>query len=363
MSIAASELVHSSVVAEPVAIPVRAPKARDSTIDVLRGLAIIGVVYVHGSWLLVNGTTPLIPSDWFRYDVGSFIAIAAYLTCCSTSARSLGYWPAVGKRLSRLWLPFVVWSLLYFACFADWRILTPTKVLTRHFLGYGWAGQYYFLVLFQLAFLQPLFKYLRMPVRSVIAIYVASAVGLALLHCRIPGSGFALALAERPVIYWAPFVALGIWLARNREVFEQRFARVPNSVIAVVCLLVSCAPLIQDHFFPHDRVTETLIHLRSSNLLGSTAFFLGAWLLARRGAFGRLEWILEILGRYVLGIFCLNPLAILVIGWAAATSGVVHAIPYWLGPWMSLVSVPLALLLSLGGAIAVEALGGRRLVK
>lgn len=363
MTAAASELVHSSVVTQSTAVAAPVEKTRDSAIDVLRGLAIIGVVYVHGCWLLSNGTAPFIPSDWFRYDVGAFVAIAAYLAARSTSVQSLGYWPAVGKRLARLWMPFLVWSLLYFACNVDWRILTPTKLLTRHFLGYGWSGQYYFLILFQLAFFQTFFHRMRVSVRAVVAVYAAGALGLALLHCGVPGSEFALKLAERPVVYWAPFIVLGIWLAHNRDAFERRFARVPSSMIAVVCLLASCAPLIQDHYFPHDGVTKTLIHLRSSNLIGSTAFFLGAWLLARRGAFAAVEGLLRIMGRYVLGIFCLNPLVIMASERLAAACGVEHAIPHWLGPFMWVVSIPLVVLLSLAGSAAVEALGAGRLVK
>ncbi|HEY2584815.1 MAG TPA: acyltransferase, partial [Tepidisphaeraceae bacterium] len=241
MTAAASELVHSSVVVESTAVSVPVDKTRDSAIDVMRGLAIIGVVYVHGSWLLGHGAAPVIPSDWFRYDVGAFVAIAAYLASRSTSAQSLGYWPAVGKRLSRLWMPFLVWSLLYFACNADWRTLTPTKLLTRHFLGYGWSGQYYFLILFQLALIQPFFHRMRVSARMVAAIYAVGALGLALLHCGVPGSEFALKLAERPVVYWAPFIGLGVWLAHNRDEFERRFARVPSGAIAAVALSISCA--------------------------------------------------------------------------------------------------------------------------
>lgn len=271
---------------------------------------------------------------------------------------------AVGKRISRLWLPFLVWSLVYFLCTADVRApITPVKLLTRHFLGYGWAGQYYFLILFQLAFLQPLFKYIRVSGRTVFLTYAAGTVGLVLLHGHVAGSEFALKLAERPVIYWAPFVVLGMWLARNRDAFEQRFAHVPTPTIAVVCLLASCAPLIQDHLFPHDRVAATLIHLRSSNLVGSSAVFLGAWLLARRGAFGAFGGALRVMGRYVLGIFCLNPLIILGLQRALAATGLGHGIPDWIAPWSALLGVPLILLASLLAAAAVEAIGGRRLVK
>jgi fucose 4-O-acetylase-like acetyltransferase len=363
MTATASELVHSSIVApsQTAAIPAQREKSRDSAIDVLRGLAIIGVVYVHGCWLLGNGASAIIPADWFRYDVGSFIAIAAYLAARSTS--SVEYWPAVGKRIARLWFPFIVWSLLYFACSADLRTLTPTKVLTRHFLGYGWAGQYYFLILFQLAFVQPFFRRWRLSTGAVAAIYAASALWLLMLHCRIPGSAFALKLAERPVVYWAPFIALGVWLARNRETLERHAARIPTATIAVVALLASCAPLVQDHFFPHNAVARALTHLRSSNLVGSTAFFLGAWLLARRGAFGACEGLLRVLGRYVLGIFCLNTLVVRLLDRLVASSHLANVIPHWLGPFTCLISVALVLLLSLAASAAIDALGGSRLVR
>lgn len=53
-------------------------------------------------------------------------------------------------RLKRLALPFLAYSLLYAALLGAPDGFDLDHVATGHLGGYAWAGQYYFVVMFQL---------------------------------------------------------------------------------------------------------------------------------------------------------------------------------------------------------------------
>lgn len=186
----------------------RVTSSRDASSDRLKAAAIIAVVGIH---------VGLPYASVLRFCVPVFIALWAYhfeLSLASRPAKQT--WHYAGQRLRRLFLPYLFWTLAYLALFhrpADWTHTPIHTILGGWFGGYGWAGQYFLLILFQWTCILPLIRR-RLNLRAAASVLL---VGVALNVCashvwrRLP---FVASLNDRLFIYWIPYVMLGMILAR-----------------------------------------------------------------------------------------------------------------------------------------------------
>lgn len=192
---------------------------RSISADLIKCFSIFGVVFIHGS--LILGCKSLMNVhlvNLFRFCVPCFILIWAFYFEKSYAkkdkAERIAY---IKTRLKHLFIVYIIWSLLYFIYLANWESLTPVKIITTHFVGRGWSGQYFFLILFQLLLLFPLLRWVyNNKLLRYASIVIIGAIYIVLgYYFKTLPSGIDK-LSNLPFLYWIPYVFTGIALSREQ---------------------------------------------------------------------------------------------------------------------------------------------------
>lgn len=145
---------------------------RNTIIDNLRGICMLGVIGIHiGSLALApnNFTLYLLLEILSRYSVPSFFFISGYGLACTDkgllSGSRLNYIDFMKKRLRGAGLPYLSWSLFYMLYF--WLILppgfvswNPLHVVYVLFFGLGCYHLYFMVILLWFYASYPLWRWL-----------------------------------------------------------------------------------------------------------------------------------------------------------------------------------------------------------
>jgi surface polysaccharide O-acyltransferase-like enzyme len=278
--------------------------ARSVPIDFWKAASILGVVWIHCSYLIPHAHAIL---DWlsplFQFCVPVFVMFWAYFMEKSRGKPGWSYAKSL-SRLGRLALPFFAWSTIYWIMHGDFRSDLPHQI-SRYWSGYGWPGQYFFVILAQLIVAAPLL----VAVARLVPPWANAAVAIfapALLGATFHPTPMLERVGDRPFVYWIPFCVLGIHLARGRI----SASRIPWWVVACVLPLI---PL--EVKFSGNSLAGIGPYLSSSISLATFLIGVSAcqgslprW--ARKAPFR--GWIVR-LSTNSMAIFCINPL-ILIVG-------------------------------------------------
>jgi fucose 4-O-acetylase-like acetyltransferase len=181
--------------------------ARDRRSDDLKAAAILGVVCIHA----------MLPYfDVFRYCVPVFVTLWAYFYELGLSRRGQA-WGYAARRFVRLLVPYAFWTGVYVVLLqpiAQWRTVPLRSILGGWLGGAGFAGQYFFIILFQLNWLVPLLRSFVTLTALWITLF-AGVVFNALADYYLFRNYALSGLNDRVFVYWLPYVALGIALARG----------------------------------------------------------------------------------------------------------------------------------------------------
>lgn len=199
---------------------------RNSIIDNLRGICMIGVIAIHiGSLALApnNFTLYVILEILSRYSVPSFFFISGYGLACTdksllTGDNKFSYLKFMKKRLQSAGLPYLSWSLFYLLYF--WFILPPGYVSWHPlhlafvlFFGLGCYHLYFMVILLWFYGSYPLWRNLLQLINK-----YSIELGLALLFC------FQLAFN-----WWTthPGVDVSTWNTLAKNFFIHRLNYLP----------------------------------------------------------------------------------------------------------------------------------------
>jgi peptidoglycan/LPS O-acetylase OafA/YrhL len=228
---------------------------RDLHADYLKAAAIVGVVCIHAG---------LPFEDVYRFGVPVFIGLWAYYLEKALARRSPETHVAyLGQRLVELAVAYIAWTLLYIEKFYEgrWDATPLHTIVGGWFGGYGWSGQYYFVILFQLTLLFPLMR--RWVAEAPTLPVIAAGVALNVAACYwLFEHRWISAVGDRLFIYWIPYVAMGIALARGE------FSRKSGLAIVAVLLLFA-APLESKLFTEHSAYLSVTVTIASLLLLMS----------------------------------------------------------------------------------------------
>jgi surface polysaccharide O-acyltransferase-like enzyme len=336
----------------PAIDPEPAASRRAVAPDALKAFAIFGVVYIHCRNLAGESPPVEILGEAFRISVPLFIIIWAYFQERAYLAGG-SPWSMVSSRFTALVVPFLVWSLLYFLLTSDWSTLTLRTAITRHWLGSGWSGQYFFIILFQLILVFPLVRRLPAGARSLGLMFGLFAVAFAAVGLFSWPSWIAK-LSYRPFLYWLPYVVLGVYLARSPDWFLPRGA----AVLGVLLIVAEAGLLWSQAGFDSG-------YAKPGVLIGSG--LVAAAFLNREPAPGRVSGAsrpaILLIGRNTMGIFLINPLVSVIAAPAIARRFDWHGFANPAGSLvLSLVIAAAVLALCLAATVTLKRLGLRQLV-
>ena len=300
--------------------PAKEFQQRNASADILKVLSIFSVVFIHGSSIVpvsssnydVSNTVISLTTHVFRFCVPVFIFLWAYFT--EKSVLKTGKDNSI-KRISKLLIPFFFWSSVYFLYTANFKELTLASIITKHWVGYGWSGQYYFVILFQLIFL---FGIIRKFSLSLIKYRSWIIVGSTIFYCLISYSnwfdiGIIGKMSYRPFFYWLPYACLGIISAHkgifNIEIPKRFIIFSPFLILAEIYLFNPS--LANEYMLPSVFIASMLLASSIDSKL--TYFELSP----------RLAQLIKTVANSTLGIFCLNPIVILLLSSIIHKTGIV----------------------------------------
>ncbi|QMU27436.1 acyltransferase family protein [Adhaeribacter radiodurans] len=273
---------------------------RDASADILKCISIFGVVFIHGNGLL-SGDTQFGKcfESLFRFCVPVFIVFWSFFFEVSLQ-KGKSLYPYSKAKLTHLFIVFFIWSAVYFFLTEDWFKITFVKAITKYWLGYGWAGQYFFIILFQLIVfffvLRKIYDHkhlLYLTITCSIIIFVIYGYWYHVMPT------FIKSLGDRPVVFWIVFAILGIHLARNPN-FKGHW---------VCCLGVILIPL--EFWFLNANRFEHSAYITPAVLISSSLLIYGFVRLPIRldanSFYGR---SVKYVGQNTMTIFVMNPLVI-----------------------------------------------------
>lgn len=321
---------------------------RNTIIDNLRGICMLGVIGIHiGSLALApnNFTLYLLLEILSRYSVPSFFFISGYGLACTDkgllSGSRLNYIDFMKKRLRGAGLPYLSWSLFYMLYF--WLILppgfvswNPLHVAYVLFFGLGCYHLYFMVILLWFYASYPLWRRLlriiihqNIPFMLVLLFVFQLAFNWWTTHPGLNTAGWSV-LAKNffdyrlnylPLHYLLIFISGGL-----AACYWEKFIALLRSYSAMVCVIFA-ASVVWDVQSCYEAVTVkayTLIDLANTYhqlspqglcyTVGSLLFFCLTldWLERRAQANGSLTNLLykaiSTLSTYSMLIYFVHPL-------------------------------------------------------
>lgn len=321
---------------------------RNTIIDNLRGICMLGVIGIHiGSLALApnNFTLYLLLEILSRYSVPSFFFISGYGLACTDkgllSGSRLNYIDFMKKRLRGAGLPYLSWSLFYMLYF--WLILppgfvswNPLHVAYVLFFGLGCYHLYFMVILLWFYASYPLWRRLlriiihqSIPFMLVLLFIFQLAFNWWTTHPGLNTAGWSV-LAKNFFDYrlnYLPLHYLLIFMSGGLAAcYWEKFISLLRRYSAMVCIIFA-ASVAWDVQSCYEAVTVkgyTLIDLANTYhqlspqglcyTVGSLLFFCLAldWLERRAQAKGSLANLLykaiSILSAYSMLIYFVHPL-------------------------------------------------------
>ena len=271
----------------------------------------------------------------FRFCVPVFLGLWAFYVEKALARRDGGeQFAYLKRRWIELAVPYLAWTVLYIAMFqrSNWSTASVHTIVGGWFGGFGWAGQYYFVVLLQLIVLFPWLRRMatgrRVRADDCLGCLINVISGYLLFRSRI-----VAAVGYRLFIYWIPFVVAGIALARGRFNGNPR-------LLTLLAIALLCAAPFESRFAPEAPYFSISVTLASLLLL--TAATLGDRKAETKGANPPVQWlarIVGVLGRNTFAIFVANVLMLELID----RVGLKGSLEYLTGPFAPMLVAAVAI--------------------
>jgi surface polysaccharide O-acyltransferase-like enzyme len=273
-------------------------------IDFLKLISIFGVVFIHAR----NGNIiPEIISELFRVAVPLFIIFFAYFLEKSLSNVSTKkeYYNILKQKFFLLFLPYAFFTILYFFVLNDLSIIKPKELITGYWSGYGWSGQYFFIILFQLILIFPLLQKLanvKLIYVAIISLFLYIVISYIFWDLSIINK-----LSDRIFIYWIPYAILGVLLFRNINLFRK----ISNKIFLLSIIFIPIEFFIFKYLGIFHSPYVLVSVLISSSLIA--IYFIVNEDIIKEYLPNYLKKLSIYISNKTLGIFVLNPLFIFLL--------------------------------------------------
>lgn len=278
------------------------------SIDFLKSIAIFGVVFIHAR----NGNIiSEYISDIFRFSVPIFIILFTYFLekSLSLAKSKKEYYSILIHKFYILFLPYIVFTVFYFFILNDRSTINNTSffsLLVNYCGGYGFSGQYFFIILFQLILLFPLIQ--RLSKMKFIYILILSLVMYIITSYLLWDISLINKVSHRFFIYWIPYAILGILLYKNINYFKYP---INIFVLIAVLFLIPFEFIILDNYkIIHSPYIIPSVLITSCLLI---IYFLVNNNVIQNYLSIKIQKISVYISKRTLGIFLLNPLFIFLL--------------------------------------------------
>jgi peptidoglycan/LPS O-acetylase OafA/YrhL len=275
-------------------------------IQILRGIAITAVVVIHTvTW----NPYEIYIRPFVNFSVGLFLFLSGFLTVSMKDGITAFY----GKRGKRVFIPYVIWSLLLCLVYQDWN------QLPYHLITFQESSIYYYI-----------FVYLQLTLLAPVLLKVADTglwwSVLLVTPAAILGE-YTLAFMHRYLIYpwnvnnclvWMIFFYLGILLRKKENVKRKNVAKTETLLIflGVVGILLEFEE--EQFWIAYGRADISTTQTKlSSMLVGVCVCLLAYHYINAESAPKRLPILQQCLiklGDCSFGVYLMHPLVILILG-------------------------------------------------
>ena len=287
---------------------------RDLSFDAFRGIAIIAVVGIHASafYLGANNSAggwnlPMVAyQQLFNFAVPVFIFISGYWLSKKPVESLEDYKKFLTRRVSRILIPYFVWSLAYIA----YEIIVTRKLDVRHIIvelatGSAPGRNYYWFILLiaQFYIMTPFLQYLNRRRNGFLFVLILNVFALILryvlrlyLNWSIPLMGLFFS--------WLVFYQVGLLAGSSGSITfnlrRLRFFIFPAILIFLLASQIEAIFLISNFKDSYAAVSP----LKFSSFFYSLSLILGFLFVRER--FKNWPQFLVSIGRYSFGIYLLH---------------------------------------------------------
>lgn len=204
--------------------------------DVLRGLAILGVVAIHssGSGLQfseesINFNFTVLWRNILNFAVPMFLAISGFFLAKKTIGNSKEYAAFQRKQIPRVYIPLLIWSLVWLV----FSILIFNKSVVHELIklvSFQSSGPYYFIALIiQYYLLLPILKKLANNKGLIFSILISMVMTCTIFYLRYYTEiNVPLILYAGNFVTWIMFFVLGLYLGSSGRM------NIPNKSLFVL---------------------------------------------------------------------------------------------------------------------------------
>ncbi len=270
--------------------------------DVLRGLAIVGVVSIHasGSITQINQDTIgfyclIVWRNFWNFSVPLFLSISGYFLAKKSFVETRDYHNFISKQIPRVYWPLLFWSIIWFLL----AIVNKSSISSElvKLVTFQSSGPYYFIALIvQYYLLLPILKYLA-NFKGLVASVIVSCIAIFLIfYIRyFSASDLPLIMYAGNFLTWLVFFVFGLYLGSGNKIIISN----KNLFIGVVCFYFFS--ILESYFLtewfnqPKDAVTA----IKFSSFSYSLALI--AYLFKNQGIIH--SNLLQKVGSYSFGIY------------------------------------------------------------
>jgi surface polysaccharide O-acyltransferase-like enzyme len=268
--------------------------------DKWKGAAIIAVVLIHAS-----SSTSYYPSDSFNNDfgiilrqfinfpVGLFIFLAAFFVARSQRS-SETYWENVTRRVWRLALPFLIWSIIYCTLRLLSGSLAIEDIPLMFLNGTSVSVGYFVIVMIQMSIISPVLERLTpsqlakfLPLSLVLSLGFTYSVKLI-----YPASFLSeFPYYPLPFFVWLPFYIGGLILGRKSEEFWKS---INVRVVLGSFFICVCLSLIEAMLFLQEIRSFATSQLKFTSILTTgivCIMVVASWVYGKDNKENMLSWL------------------------------------------------------------------------
>lgn len=225
---------------------------RDSYWDAVKGIAILLVVTIHYLGGRTGDVGTYLCRQFASIAVFMFVFMAGYFT--NVDRVMTDVWGFLRRRLSRLLVPYVIWTAITLLVFSPTDFLDFRALIVHDFLlGYGVSIGYYVIVLVQLTMMTPLIaKAVARHEKLILFVATLITIGSCLVNTLtasgfLPSFGFSVPVPYPGIFFTAwilPYV-LGMTSRRHQYGLKAIFDG-KQALVAFGCILLFLSVLAQN---------------------------------------------------------------------------------------------------------------------